>query len=361
MVHLVALLQPTQDRHGVLHRWLAHHHRLEAPLQGGVLLDVLAVLIQRGGADRAQLTTGEHGLQQVGGIHRPLGLARAHDRVQLVDEEDDLPLGVGDLLEHGLEAVLELPAVLGARDQAADVERDDALAHEALRHVAIHDALGEPLDDRGLADPGLADEHGVVLGAARQHLDDPAHLLVTADDRVELPLRGGHREVAAVLLQGLVLLLGVGVGHAGRSAHLAQRGHERLTGDPVRLHRLLRGTGVADQREQQVLGADVLVGKGLGLLAGVPHHGLEGRGELPVDLRAADGGAGLDRGLGRGAERGRICAGAFHDRLHHALRLVEEREQEVLGLDQLVPPRLGEGLGRPERLCGTLSGLVYGH
>src|SRR5215475_5621294 len=42
---------------------------------------------------------------------------------------------------------------------------------QGLGHVAGHDALGEALDDRGLADAGLADEHRVVLGTPGQHLD----------------------------------------------------------------------------------------------------------------------------------------------------------------------------------------------
>src|SRR5882724_8427809 len=45
-----------------------------------------------------------------------------------------------------------------------------------LGHVARDDPLGEPLDDRGLAYAGLADEHGVVLRAAAQNLDDAADL-----------------------------------------------------------------------------------------------------------------------------------------------------------------------------------------
>ena len=58
----------------------------------GVLLDVLAVLIQRGSADAVQLAAGQHRLQQVAGVHGAVGLARAHDGVQLIDEEDDLAL-----------------------------------------------------------------------------------------------------------------------------------------------------------------------------------------------------------------------------------------------------------------------------
>ena len=146
-------------------RRLADEDRLEAPLQRGVLLDVLAVLVERGGADAVQLAARQHRLEHVRGVHRALGRARADDGVQLVDEQDDLAGRVGDLLEHGLQALLELAAVLGAGHQRAQVQRDDALVLEPLGHVAAHDALGQALDDGGLADARLADQHRVVLGA----------------------------------------------------------------------------------------------------------------------------------------------------------------------------------------------------
>jgi hypothetical protein len=44
----------------------------------------------------------------------PSAGAGADHRVHLVDEGDDLALGVGDLLEHRLEALFELTAILGA-------------------------------------------------------------------------------------------------------------------------------------------------------------------------------------------------------------------------------------------------------
>ena len=104
VVHLVPLLQAAQDRDRVLDARLLHQHRLEPPLERGVLLDVLAVLVERGGADRAELAAREHRLQHVAGVHRALGRAGTDDRVQLVDERDDLALAVGDLLQDGLQA-----------------------------------------------------------------------------------------------------------------------------------------------------------------------------------------------------------------------------------------------------------------
>src|SRR5262249_10642677 len=120
---------------------------------------------------------------------------------------DDLPLRVLDLVEDGLQALLELAAVLRPCDQRADVERPHALALQPFGNVARDDALREPFGDRRLADARISDQDGVVLRSARQHLDDAADLLVAADDRVELAVLGRRREVAAELLERLVGLL----------------------------------------------------------------------------------------------------------------------------------------------------------
>ena len=120
------------------------------------------------------------------------------------------------------------PRYLAPGDERAEVERDDALVLEALGHVAAHDALGEALDDGGLADARLADEHRVVLGPAAEHLDDAADLLVAPDDRVELAGAGVGGQVAAVLLERLVGGLRVGRGDALAAAHALERREDGL-------------------------------------------------------------------------------------------------------------------------------------
>ena len=219
VVHLVALLQAAQDRDGVLDRGLIHQHLLEAPLERGILLDVLAVLVERGGADAVQLAARERRLEHVAGIHGAFGLAGADHGVQLVDEQDDLAFLLGQIVQHRLEALLELAAELGAGDERAHVEREDALVLQSLGHLAVDDALRQALDDGGLADAGLADQHRIVLGAPLQHLDGAADLIVAADDRIELAGGGARGQVDGVLLQRLAALLGVGVGDLLAPAH----------------------------------------------------------------------------------------------------------------------------------------------
>ncbi len=163
VMDLVPLAQAAQDRDRLLDRRLVDEDRLEAPLEGGVLLDVLAVLVERRRPDRVELAAGEHRLEQVRGVHRPFGRAGADDRVELVDEQDDLAVAVLDLLQDGLEPLLELAPELRPGDQRAEVERDHPLVLEALGHVAADDPLGEALGDRRLADAGLADQDRVVL------------------------------------------------------------------------------------------------------------------------------------------------------------------------------------------------------
>jgi hypothetical protein len=70
-----------------LPRRLVHQHLLEAALQRGILLDVLAVFVQRGRADAVQLAARQRRLEHVAGVHGALGLAGAHHGVDLVDEE----------------------------------------------------------------------------------------------------------------------------------------------------------------------------------------------------------------------------------------------------------------------------------
>ena len=63
----------------------------------------------------------------------PFRGTRADNRVQLVNEENDLPLAGDDLLEEGLEPILEFAAKFGAGDHRAEIHGDEPLVLQASR------------------------------------------------------------------------------------------------------------------------------------------------------------------------------------------------------------------------------------
>ena len=77
-----------------------------------------------------------------------------------------------------------VPATISDRSSASD-----PLRGEEDRHPSLDDALRQPLDDGGLADPRLAEQDRVVLGAPGEDLDDALDLALAADQRVEAALR----------------------------------------------------------------------------------------------------------------------------------------------------------------------------
>ena len=333
MVNLVALAQPAQDADGVFDRGLTNGHRLEAPLEGGILLDVLPVFVERGRADRVQFASGQHGLQHVGRIHRAFGCTGPHDGMQLVDEEHNPAVGLGDFFQDGLQAVLELTPVLRPGNQGAHVERDDPLVFQAFRHVAADDPLREAFDNGGLADAGFANQNRIVLGAARQHLDHPPHFFVAANHRVELALARQLGQVAAVLLERFVLGLGVLVGDPLAAADCGQRLKHLRPRDAIGLELIDRHglAGLIQEAQQQVLGADVLVLHGLGFGLGRVEGHAQARGELRLAAAMRLGLLG-QLGAHRAGHGRRLDFQLAKHARDNAVLLLGERRQQVFRL-----------------------------
>ena len=163
VVDLVAVLDATEDGNGVLNRRFRCENGLEPSFQGLVLLDVLAVLVQRRGSDGMQFTACQGRLDEVGGIGRAFRRTCSDDGVQLVYEEDYPAFAPGYLVDHSLQTFLELAAELGACNQCTDIERQQALVLQRIGDIAAHDPLCKAFDDCCLSDSRLTDEHRVVL------------------------------------------------------------------------------------------------------------------------------------------------------------------------------------------------------
>ena len=369
VVRLVFVAQALEDLHGVGLGGLVHLDGLEAPFEGGVLLDVLAVLVQRGGTDGLQLTARQHGLEDRRGVDRAFRGTRTHERVDLVDEQDDVPART-DLLEHLLEAFLEVTAVTGTGHERSQVQRVELLVLKRLGDVPAHDRLGQALHDCGLTDTGFTDQHRVVLGAPGEHLHHALHLAVAPDHGVQRGLARGGGEVATELVQhgrtrGSALgaatgadtggfLLPAGVAGLVTGDQFQHRGAD-LAGIGAELDEHLGGHALAgaDDPEQDVLGPDVVVPQLQGLAQRVLEHLL---------------GAGRERDVTRGRLLARaddvldLLAGGAQGDAHglegfggDALTLVDQAEQQVLGPDVVVVEHPGLFLGQHDDPAGAVG------
>jgi hypothetical protein len=281
---LVAVLEAVEDVDRLLDRRLADEHRLEAALERRVLLDVPAVLVQRGRADHVQLAAGECGLEHVRGVHRPLGGPRAHDGVQLVDEHDQLLGRAPDLVDHGLEPLLELAAVFRPGDHPSQVESDDAPVGERLGNLVVDDALCDTFDDRGLAHARLAEQGRVVLRPAGEDFDRLIDLVRAPDDGVELALACLLRQIAAILVE------------SRSAAHLPGTSRRLDAADHAAAELRVRGAEALEQssgftvvvtreRKQHVLGADIRSSELARLVVGSEQRRLPVRRERGRDVR----------------------------------------------------------------------------
>ena len=302
----------------------------------------------------------ERRLEDVGGVDRALGRAGPDERVQLVDEQDRV-VGVPELLDDLLEALLELAAVLGAGDERPDVQRQDPLVEQDVRDVARDDPVGEALGDRGLADAGLPDQGRVVLGLAAQDLDDPLDLLLAADDRVQLVRAGGLGEVDAQRVDGRGLARPLGLlGRAGGRG--LRQDADDLVADLVQVHaealQHARGDplALAHEAEQEVLGADVVVAEAARLVDGQLDDPLGARREAHL----ADDGAvpAADDELHRGPDLGQLDVHVLEHAGGDALALADEAQQEMLRADVVVVEPLRLVLSERQDLARAIRELV---
>ena len=346
VVSLVEIAQAFEYLYGVGDSGLIHADRLEAAFQGCVFFQIFAVFVGGGGADGLQFASGQHRLEDGRRVDSAFGGACAYEGVQLVYEQDDVASG-GDLFEHFLEAVFKVAAIAAASHERAEVERVELLLADGFGHRVVGDLLGETFHDGCLAHAGLADEHRVVLGAAREHLHDSLRLAGSADDRIKLVVFGELGEVAPELVQDSragtrrLAPCGLGLASAGATAGSATSGagivgeqiddffaNPREVGPQLGEHLGRHALAFADEPHQYVLGADVVVAELQSFSQREFQHFLSPGGERNV--RAGLGLALADdllhlraHGLQGNAERLQSFGG-------HPVALVDEAQQDVL-------------------------------
>jgi len=187
------------------------------------LLDVFAVLVERGGAHDVELTPRQRGLQHVGGIHRPFGSAGTHQRVQLVDEDHVLPSALVISLSTALSRSSNSPRYLVPAISVRDRAPRDACCAATQGRPRSRCAGRDPRRSAVLPTPGSPIRTGLFL----VRRDNTCITRRISSSRPmtgsNLALAGQLREVAGEALERLVFLLRLLVGHPVRAAHALKR------------------------------------------------------------------------------------------------------------------------------------------
>jgi len=265
--------------------------------------------------------------------------------VDLVDEEDGVGI-VHQLLQHRLQALLEIAAILGAGQQRTHVECVDVTALEHFRDVALDDAARKAFRDGGLAHPRLAHQQWIVLATAAQRLDHALDFLFAADQRVDLAGQGHRVKVECVVLEcaarrgfllglRLVIRFGLrGLRHLGDAVRDevddVEARHPLLVQEIHRMRILL-----AENRHQHVGAGHFLLAGGLHVEDRALDHALEAERGLGVRLLPRQHRRVFGHELGQELAQFVDIGGAGAQHLR-GRGIVEQRQQQVLHGDELV-------------------------
>ena len=229
---------------------------------------------------------------------------------------------------------------------------------ESLRHLPVDDALGKALDDRRLADPGLADQHRVVLGPALQDLDGAPNLVVAPDYGIQATLLGALGEVDAELLERLALLLRVLAAHALPAAELFNRLFNSLLRRPVLGEGARAFPTRLQHREREQLARDELIPPLGGELVAQVQTTAELVAHGHVARIAVHGGRTIEDLAEPRAQPVDVDVGAGEQVPDTAPLLIEQCDENVGGLDRRVVPPHREtlGIGRARVGIGSSAG-----
>ena len=200
MVLLVCRPDPLENPDTLLRCRLLNQNRLKTPLQRGILLDMLSVLIDRGRPDHLNLSAREHRLHDIRRVQRTFRAPRTDDGVNLVNEKQHIA-AVRCLLHGTLDAFLKIPPELGAGDHTRNVQHDQPLSLQRVRDISPDNPLGKSLDDRCLSHARLTDQAGIILCLPAEDAADPLRLLLPAHHRVNLAGPDIIRQIPRILVQ----------------------------------------------------------------------------------------------------------------------------------------------------------------
>ena len=182
----IFFLDAAQNGDRIFHRRLANKDGLKPARQGCIFFHMLAIFIERGGADAMQFAPRQRRLQKVGASMAPSALP-APTSVCISSMNRMMPPSAAVTSERRPSSAPQIHREIWPRQSSEPMSSASSfLSFRALRHIALDDAKRQAFGNGGLAHAGFANENRIVLGAPGQHLNGAANFFIPANDRIEL-------------------------------------------------------------------------------------------------------------------------------------------------------------------------------
>ena len=260
MEDFVSFLQSTKDGNGIFYGRLINHNRLETTCQCGIFLDVLTVLVQCGGTNTMQFTSGKHRFQHIACIHRSVCLTCSDDQVKLIDEEDDLAFALSYFLKNSFQTFLKFTTILGTCNQCSHIQRKNLLILKTFRNIAGNDSLCQSFDCCCLTDTRLTNQYRVILGLTGKNTDDIANLRISSDDRIQFLVSCLLDKILTVFVQSIVSCFRVVTDNSLIASHGRKCLEKSFSGDTEFIKDFLHArTRLCQKREKQMLNRNIFV------------------------------------------------------------------------------------------------------
>ena len=84
--------------------------------------------------------------------------------MQFIDKEDDLAIGILNLIQNGFQTFLKLTTIFCTGDQCTHIQGKQLLVLQSFRYIPADNSLCQTLYGCRFADTRLTDQYRVILG-----------------------------------------------------------------------------------------------------------------------------------------------------------------------------------------------------
>ena len=204
MEYFIAFSQSSKNRNSIFYRGLIYHNRLETTFQGCILFNILTILIQSSCTDTMKLATCKHWLKHVAGIHGTICFTCAHNKMKLINKQDNLTFAFLNFFQHSLQTFLKFASIFSSGYQSSHIQSKNFLVLQCFRHISCHDSLGKTFYGCSFTNARLTNENRVVLGLTGKDSDHITDLAVSSDNRIKLLASGFLYQVFTIFIQSII-------------------------------------------------------------------------------------------------------------------------------------------------------------